>query len=194
MIRSLIPAAAIVLAAALSCAAQSPDSVPPSQSDSAKPAANMDASAQDSSQVRRKPKKVWTNDEVSHINGNISVVGDSLPSTSSSSSPSSNPGKDSKDKDSAAASREKQLATYRDQLRQLRTQLEITEKKLSDARNFKGDNSSPSGGVNMNQSYSMTPVQDQLKQLEAKRAQLQDQIDSIESDARKNGFDPGELR
>jgi hypothetical protein len=90
--------------------------------------------------------------------------------------------------------RERQIAAYRDRLRQLHIQLENTEKKISDLRNFKADNTSASGGINMNRGYSMTPVGDQVKQLEEKKKQLQAQIDGVEDQARKSGVEPGELR
>jgi hypothetical protein len=202
--RSFILAVILVLSASLFCSAQSPDAAPPAQSDTAKPAASTSSAAtspkpsakatpaQDGSPAKKKPKKVWTNEEVSQINGNVSVVGGAQASSSSSgsSASSANPSKDA----AGDSSREKQLGGYRDRLRKLRMQLEDTDKKLSELRNFKGDNSSASGGINMNQGYSMTPVAEQIKQLEAKRAQIQDQVDSVESEARKNGFDPGELR
>jgi uncharacterized protein (UPF0335 family) len=40
----------------------------------------------------------------------------------------------------------------------------------------------------------MTPVEDQVKELEAKKKQIQGQIDSVEDQARRNGFEPGQLR
>jgi uncharacterized protein (UPF0335 family) len=46
----------------------------------------------------------------------------------------------------------------------------------------------------MNHGYSMTPVEDQVKQLEEKKKQIQAQIDALEDQARKNGFEPGQLR
>ena len=203
MIRALILAVMFALSTSLSCGAQSPDATPPAQSETSKPAAPSTSAAgsqkasakattaQDSSQQKKKSKKVWTNDDVSKINGNVSVIGGAQEGSSSSTSSSSE--NSSKDP-SAQSSREKQLAGYRDKLRGLRAQFEEMDKKISELRNFKGDNSSASGGINMNQGYSMTPVADQIKQLEAKKAQLQDQIDSVESEARKNGFDPGDLR
>jgi hypothetical protein len=201
MNRSLISTAVLALAASLSCAAQSPDSASSSQSAPAKPApaapaapstqtpdAKAATSDKDASKGKKKPKKVWTNDEVSSINGNISVVGRAAPASSATAT--AKPGDNSPSGDA----REKQIARYRDQIRPLRQQLEITEKQLSDVRNFKGENSSSSGGINMSQNYSMTPVEDQVKQLEAKRKDLQKQIDAIEDEARKNGVEPGELR
>jgi chromosome segregation ATPase len=194
MNRSLISTAVLALAASISCAAQSPDSAPSSPSAPAKPApaaqtpdAKAATSDKDASKDKKKPKKVWTNDEVSSLNGNVSVVG-SAPASSTSLT--AKPG----DNSSSGDSRAKQIARYRDQIRPLRQQLEITEKQLSDVRNFKGENSSSSGGINMSQNYSMTPVEDQVKQLEAKRKDLQKQIEAIEDEARKNGVEPGQLR
>jgi len=197
MNRSLISAAILLLAAAASCAAQSPDSGSSSASAPAKPAPSSapqtpDAKAtsadKDASAAKKKPKKVWTNDEVSGMSGNVSVVGNGAPASSAHGSAKS------ADSSPSGDSHEKQIARYRDQLRPLHQQLEVTEKKLSELRNFKGENTSSSGGINTSQSYSMTPVEDQIKQLEAKRKELQDKIDAIEDDARKNSVEPGELR
>jgi hypothetical protein len=40
----------------------------------------------------------------------------------------------------------------------------------------------------------MTPVEDQVKTLEVKKKQIQDQIDALEDEARKDGVEPGQLR
>jgi hypothetical protein len=90
--------------------------------------------------------------------------------------------------------RDKQATAYRERLHQLNNELETIDKKISQLRNFKGDNTSASGGINMNHGYSMTPVEDQVKQLEEKKKQIQAQIDAVEDQARKNGFEPGQLR
>jgi len=37
-------------------------------------------------------------------------------------------------------------------------------------------------------------LEDQVKQLEAKKKQLQGKIDDLENEARKSGIDPGKLR
>ncbi len=76
----------------------------------------------------------------------------------------------------------------------MRNELESTEKKISDLRNFKAENTSSSGGINMKQRYSMTPLEDQVKQLEERKKQLQSQIDAVEDQARKSGVEPGDLR
>ena len=102
---------------------------------------------------------------MSAIKGNISVVGSAAPASSASSASSAKSSKYGSD----AASREKQLAAYRDQLRQLRNQLEATDKKLSDLRNFKGNSTSSSGGINVNQRYSMPPSKTKSNNSKQKR-------------------------
>jgi hypothetical protein len=76
----------------------------------------------------------------------------------------------------------------------LQSQLDAADKKLDDLRNFRGDNSSSTGGVNPNQGYTMTPVSDQIKQLEDKRKQIQDKLDAVLDEARKKGIEAGQLR
>lgn len=158
-------------------AADAPKPAPKAATDPAVPAA-------------KKPKKVWTNDEISTAGGpgSISVVGNADPDSKSSSK--DNPAKTSP----GERSRERQIANYRDRLHQLRNELESTEKKISDLRNFKAENTSSSGGINMKQRYSMTPLEDQVKQLEERKKQLQSQIDAVEDQARKSGVEPGDLR
>jgi chromosome segregation ATPase len=212
MIRSLIPASVLILFSAFTCAAQSAGSGAPSQSDLSKPAAQSQSptpaasqapaptantaaakdQASDKDQTRKKPKKVWTNDEISTVRGKISVVGDPSQSSSYSDSRQWNSASDSGN--GGNTEREKAIANYREQLRQLREQQDDIDKKISGFRNFKADNSSPSGGINMRSRYSMTPVEDQIKQLEDKKKQIQARIDAIEDEARKNGIEPGELR
>ncbi len=137
-----------------------------------------------------KPKKVWTNDEISTAGGEgaISVVGNAPAHDTRLSS------NEHSRKSASTSVSDRQVASYRDRLRQLHNEIETTDKKISEIRNFKADNSSPSGGINMHQRYSTTPLEDQVKTLEAKKKQLQAQIESIEDQARKSGIQPGQLR
>lgn len=134
----------------------------------------------------RKPKKVWTNDEIRSAGGPgaISVVGNLPPQ----------PARREAKAGANSAAQERQIASYRERLRQLNGQLAATDKQISDLRNFKAENTSASGGINMNRRYSTTSVEDQVKALEEKKKQLQAQIDGVEDQARKNGVEPGQLR
>jgi hypothetical protein len=212
MIRSLILASVLILFSAFACAAQSAGSGAPAPSEPSKPSAQSQSSApaapqaaapaanaaapkdqsSDKDQTKKKPKKVWTNEEMSTVHGNVSVVGDPAQASSSSDSQQKNTGSDSGN--SANSERARAIATYREQLRQLREQQDGIDKKITEFRNFKADNASPSGGINVRNRYSMTSTEDQIRQLEDKKKQIQVKIDAIEEDGRKNGIEPGELR
>jgi hypothetical protein len=212
MIRSLILASVLILFSAFACAAQSSGSGAPTPSEPSKPSAQSQSSAPaapqapapvanaagpkdqsgDKDQTKKKPKKVWTNEEMPTLQGKISVVG--APEQASSSSDSRQWNTSSDPGNGGNSERAQAIANYREQLRQLREQQDGIEKKITDFRNFKADNASPSGGINVHNRYTMTPAEDQIRQLEDKKKQIQDKIDAIEDEARKNGIEPGELR
>ncbi len=134
---------------------------------------------------KKKPKKVWTND-VGAISGGVSVVGDS--SGAAARKP------EDKRTDARGPSGLSAVASFRKELQSLRGQLEQTEKQISDLRNFKADSTSPSGGIKMTGRYTMVPLEEQIRQLEARRKQIQARIDDVEDQARKLGIPPGDLR
>ena len=189
----LVVTAAFLLSCGTSrCAGQSANSGSQNTSDGAKPAAQSSSSSANTTtdQSKTKPKKVWTNEEIAGVGGDgaISVVGKAGGGES-------NPTSNSSQKNAAVLSaRYKQAAPYRDRLRQLNNQLETIDKKISELQNFKADNSSPSGGINMHQRYDMTPVEEQVKELEEKKKKIKARIDAVEDLARKNGFEAGQLR
>src|SRR3984893_5972373 len=84
---------------------------------------------------KTKPKKVWTNDEISGAGGEgaISVVGKA--GGGDRNPPSNNFQKSA----SGSAARDKQAAAYRDRLRHLHSERESVDKKISQLRNFKAD-------------------------------------------------------
>ena len=180
-----------LLAAAAVCSAQTQN---PASKDttSAKPATPTDktASKQDTQATpeKKKPKKVWTNDEVKALPGEVSVVGEPDPSLK-------NRQKAQSDSSSGAGDYQNaQIENYRQQIAELRNQIDAADQRIAELKNFKGENSSPTGGINPHQGYNMVPLEDQVKQLEAKKKELQAQIDDLENEARKKGIDPGKLR
>lgn len=186
MRRSLF-SSALLLFATSAMHAQSSTPAGQSTSDAAKPAAQSPATAEQASTdvARKRPKKVWTNDEISNVGGegSISVVGKADANSKSNSS-----------KSARTSSAKGQTGNYRSRLRQLHNQLETTEKQITDLRNFNGEGTGTSGGVDMNRGYSRTSVEDQIKILEEKKKQIQAQISDIEDEARKAGIEPGDLR
>jgi hypothetical protein len=193
---------ATLLAAGTTARAQSANTAAPSAapSDSSKPATASTAgeaktapvtapSAPAKPAAAKKPKKVWTNDEIGSVGGTISVVGDA--SRQNSAPRGADAGASP---NSASSGRQRQLDAYRRQIRQLQAQIDAADAKINELRNFKGENTAASDGIVLHQRYSMTPIADQIQQQEDKKKKLQAQIDAIEDSARKDGFDPGELR
>ena len=177
----------LVLFAAGPCLAQSQD--PGSGSSStAKPASPAADTSSSTSPEKKKTKKVWTNDEIGSVGGTISVVGDAKSSTNAVSS------KKGESSGGANDARQQQIENYRNQIQQIQAQIEAIDKRIAQLKNFKAENTSPSGGINLNQGYNMVPIEDQVKELEDKKKQLEAKIDDIESEAHKNGIDSGDLR
>jgi hypothetical protein len=133
----------------------------------------------------KKPKKVWTNDDMSSMHSAVSVVGDAKRPTRQ---------EYNDDADEGDDGRQAQVQSYRDQIEQIRGQIQAVDDRMTQLKNFKAENGAPSGGIKMNQEYNMVPVEEQVKELEEKKKKLEEQIEQIEDAARKSGIDPGELR
>jgi hypothetical protein len=171
-----------LLFATLPVRAQSQDS-----SSSAKPGTSDSSSAANPVAEKKKPKKVWTNDEIAKGSDGVSVVGEAGASSS-----------DSKKKPDSTANnddpRQRQIHEYKAQLAQLQSRIDAIDKRINQLKNFKGENTSPSGGINMNQGYTMVPIPEQIKQLEEKKKQLRAKMDDVETEAHKNGITSDDLR
>ena len=177
MLRSLILAGVLASFATLNCPAQSSQS----SSDSAKPApqpapaatgttaAKDHSSGKDQTKEKKKPKKVWTEEEISAVGGSISVVGDQQATNNSSGVPSSASASDGRDK-----------GYYRGRLTPLRQQIEDLDREIQEMKSVKGT-------VREN-------VETQVQLREARREKIQKQINDIEEDARRHGIAPGDLR
>ena len=139
---------------------------------------------------KKKPKKVWTNDELKSVKSGVSVVGEANKSTTTRHG---HARKDDEDNDNPSP-HQQQVEEYRSQIRELRDRIEAVDKRVAQLKDFKAENTSASGGIDLHQKYNMEPVADQVKQLEDAKKKLQEQIDDIENDARKSGIEPGELR
>jgi chromosome segregation ATPase len=155
--------------------------------DAAKPADRTNPPATASTE-KKKPKRVWTNDEIGSVKGAISVVGDG-----------SSPAARNREERGASSgpsddARQQQIDHYREQIESYQAEIDSIDKRINQLKNFKAENTSPLGGININQGYNMVPLEDQIKQLEAKKKQLQSKIEDTEVEARKNGIDSGDLR
>jgi len=141
--------------------------------------------------AEKKPKKVWTNESMGTLSGPISVVGD-LPPDKPAAKPAS--AEDKKSGTPANATHSAAVRKYRDEIAHLTTQIGLADARISQMKNFKATNAAPSGGLDPHKGYTMLPPEEQIKQLEVKKKQLQAKIDDLELQAEKEGIDPGELR
>ena len=183
MYRAVASGIFLVFLTALNCAAQSTD--PGAQPHSPSPAATPEANASSATtlnQTKKKPKKVWTNEEMSSVGGNISVVGDASRSHH--------------DHDEAVtptnANTAQRIDGYRRQILQLRGQLDAIDKQITAFHNSKPGEATT--GMDPRLRYTTTSPEDRVKQLEDKKRQIQAKIDALEEAARKEGIEAGELR
>ena len=130
---------------------------------------------------QQKPVKVWTNDEVDDLRDgeSVSVVGNT-PSTKNVSAT------------SKTYSQEKDPAWYRKQLIPLQAEIDRLDPQIAKTQAFlNGENVSEPASIHRQ----ITPsVQDQLKQMEAKRQADSTKKEDLLDLARHNGILPGALR
>ncbi len=124
-----------------------------------------------------KPKKVWTNDDVKAA-GSVSVIGDSRNQ------------KYTMTKAADAAT----VAKYRGALQKLQAQLSDTNKQLAAYQDFAEGKPASGAGVDVSHGYTRTPVNQQIAKLQDKKKQLEQQIDDLYDEARKNGVESGQLK
>ena len=189
----------ILLLAAGGCLARSQDQNKDSgtaATNTAKPSAPADGTAANPPAERKKPKKVWTNDEIGSVPGTVSVVGDPTASSSAGSSSSGQNRKKPEPDASAPAddARQRLIDNYRNQIAEIHSEMDSIDERIAQLKSFKAQNTGPSGGINPTQGYNMVPLEDQVKQLEEKKKKLDSKISDIELEAEKNGIEPGDLR
>jgi len=172
MPRSLSLAIILALFAAFSAAARSQDAsapAPPAPSPGSTPPAET-----------KKPKKVWTNENLSGANGTVSVVGDP------------------KNKPKPASSKPANapyVASVRKQLDKLQGEVAGIDKQLLDLKNFsEGEPSTSASGIKLNKSYEREPIVVQMRALQDKKKDLESKIDALLDEARKKGVESSELR
>jgi hypothetical protein len=142
--------------------AQQPQAQPASES---KPASDLVPAPKTDAAKAKKPKKVWTEDEMGKLDSKVSVVGGDTAGGKNSNY--SGPKNDAAD-------------SYRNRLAPLRRQIDDLNNEIQQMRNAKG---SPRENIDS-----------QVQIREAKRAKIQEQINEIEEEARRHGIEPGLLR
>jgi hypothetical protein len=201
MIRALIVSIGLVAAGTLVgavCAeAQSQQDV--DQASTAHGATTSGAAA------KPKPKKVWTNEDMGEVTGTISVVGTpqqqrQSPTPSRISSfqaavPSGSAGKTPEAKSKDGSVDPKTLADLRKTLQKLQANIDQLDRQIEQLKGASQGDSKNLGVLTSDPSrYSMEPVPEQIKALEAKKKAVQATMDNLLDTARAVGIEPGQLR
>jgi hypothetical protein len=130
----------------------------------------------------KKPKKVWTNEDV----GSSHEPAPASPKNSKDSSPKKSP---------PGEADAQFVANTRKQLAKLASELKDTDQQLSDLKDFlAGKPAATSSGYQLNKGYNRVPVDQQITNLEAKKKEIHGKIDDLLDEARKKGVQPGQLR
>jgi hypothetical protein len=128
---------------------------------------------------QKKPKKVWTNEDLSGVQASVSVVGD----------PKVKPNHPVK-----KTANLQSVASLRKQLQKLEKEQADIEQQITDLKNFRSGEPSASSGFRLDKRYQREPLDVQIKALEKKLKDVQAQTDALLDQARKNGVEPGQLR
>jgi len=136
----------------------------------------------------KKLPKIWTNDDLSDLKGVISVVGEARPVPEQAASEETGSSKPEKN------THEAMTRHYRDAIAALKAQIANADALIEKLKSSKGEDTSPGGGVDPNRMGFADPPEEQVKELEIKKKQLQAKISDLEEQASKEGIEPGELR
>jgi hypothetical protein len=190
MKRPFLGVGLLFLGSALVCAAQSstsssgPSSGSSGQQDSAKaqavPQAPGKPADQSADETKKKPKKVWTNEEMNSVKGDVSVVGDPPSVSQSPCSPASPRSGCSASTSAKPSSYDRLVDSYLRQLSPLRSNLADIDRKIQKAKEAKGNSSEDTAAY--------------LRVYADKRGDVQAKIDAILENARQHGVAPGDLR
>jgi hypothetical protein len=193
VIREFAAAMLILFPPGLACAAnQSQDlAAAPSKTQSAPP---VTPAAAPPKAPKPKPKRVWTDENLGEAGGTISVVGD--PQSASKDQGAQRPqGKPNSGKSPDGAVDSRTLAVVRQQLQRLQSNLDQVDRQLAQLKGFSKGDAKNAGGLQKDTwQYNSSSVEDQLRHLQEKKANLQTAIDNLLDAARRSGIEPGQLR
>jgi len=128
----------------------------------------------------KKEKRVWTNENLSDAKGSVSVVGGNDEGRSN--------GPAGKAPDAPY------VAGVKKKLEKLRDDLAAADQQIAKLRQFTRGDAVGTNGLQRHKGYNTKPVSQQIQDLEAKKKDLEAQIDALLDEARKRGVEPGQLR
>lgn len=142
----------------------------------------------------RAPKKVWTNEDLEALRGRvpISTVGEAAPPAEATAEAS--PAAEGAARPAGAPySREKDPEWYRQRLSGLRAELDRIDEQVRRLREQSRNPTQATNTVALGAGGGLSQ-EDQIATLERRRSQVQQQIDELEDQARRNGIEPSRLR
>lgn len=147
--------------------------------------------------TRAKPK-VWTNDDIEALKGGAITVVGSASAPPAAEAPAETPAAGEAGGEAAAEEREplppkEQTQEYwQGRLQPLRDELQKIDQQISDLR--RGESQAASNAINMAGDNPGVQVQDTIERLERRRRDVQQQIASIQDEARRMGISPSWVR
>jgi hypothetical protein len=179
--RFKLVAGLLILPLSLVCAAALALCADGYQQDSASAPAAPKAPPVSQSAEAKKPKKVWTNEDLSGSGGTGSPSADGKNAATAKSAP-------GKPADAQF------VANLRKQLEKLQGQLADTNKQIAELDSFRKGETGGTSARQLHKGYNMEPVDEQIEKLREKKKQIQAKIEGLLDDARKKGIEPGQLR
>jgi hypothetical protein len=128
----------------------------------------------------KKPKKVWTNEDLGVASSTVAQPGDEKNS--------------SRTKPAALKSTNPYVISLRQQLQKLQAQLADIDKQIGDLDSFRKGDTYGNGALQLHKRYNAEPIDAQIAKLQDKKKQLEAKQGALLDDARKKGVDPGQLR
>ena len=146
-------------------------------------------------QPEKKAKKVWTNDDLATLPANSPV---STAAATAVGGPAGGAAAEKGAETGAAKAGtlppEKDPKIYKEKLDALQKRLDEVEAKIKSTRDAMSGSQGGSNAVNLSQATPTLRPEDQLAALEKERQDILQQIDDLESQARKNDISPGDIR
>lgn len=136
----------------------------------------------------KKAKKVWTNDDLDSLRAGPRGGGGSASAGASAAEEEKPAGKEK------PVPREKDSKMYREKLAPLRAQLEQVDAQIKQVRDQLTNPVKGSNAVDLSHTSAIMRPEAALSQLEQKRREIQQKIDDLEEEARRNGVSPGDIR
>jgi hypothetical protein len=157
------------------------------------PAAPAPAAGELPKAPKPKTKKVWTEDNLGQVGGTISVVG--APQSASKNQTSQERSKSTPGKASNTSVDAQTVASLRQELQKLQSNLDFVDRKLNQLKDFnKGDGKNAGGLKSDTWQYNSSSVEEQIVHLQEQKAKIQLAMDNLLDAARSSGIEPGQLR